>query len=111
MKFSVIRSASPYNIILGRSVLRELRAIPSTLYAMMKFPTPRGIATLVTRAATILECRKREEEQLLTVDKDELTDGTTLDKEKIAPPTEEVWVHPAHRDQPVTIRTRFSKEC
>ncbi|PWA61706.1 hypothetical protein CTI12_AA373500 [Artemisia annua] len=78
MKFSVIRSASPYNIILGRSGLRELRAIPSTLHAMMKFPTPRGIATLVTRAATILECRKREEEQLLTVDKDELTDGTTL---------------------------------
>ncbi|PWA56622.1 hypothetical protein CTI12_AA416370 [Artemisia annua] len=83
MKFSVIRSASPYNIILGRSGLRELRAIPSTLHAMMKFPTPRGIATLVTRAAIILECRKREEEQLLTEDEDELTDKTTpLGKEK-----------------------------
>ncbi|PWA56719.1 hypothetical protein CTI12_AA417470 [Artemisia annua] len=106
MKFSVIRSASPYNIILGRSGLRELRAIPSTLHAMMKFPTPRGIATLVTRAAIVLECRKREEEQLLPEDEDELTDRTTpLDKEKGVPPTEEVWIHPAHRDQPVTIGT------
>ncbi|PWA38158.1 AAA+ ATPase domain-containing protein [Artemisia annua] len=49
MKFTVIRAPSPYNVILGRSGLKALRAIPSTIHAMMKFPTPRGIATLVTR--------------------------------------------------------------
>ncbi|GJU38165.1 reverse transcriptase domain-containing protein [Tanacetum coccineum] len=31
---------SPYNIILGRPGLRKLRAIPSTIHGMMKFPTP-----------------------------------------------------------------------
>ena len=49
MKFIVLPSSSPYNIILGRSGLKKLRAIPSTIHAMMKFPTPRGIATLVTQ--------------------------------------------------------------
>ncbi|GKE64372.1 reverse transcriptase domain-containing protein, partial [Tanacetum coccineum] len=48
MKFTVIRAPSPYNVILGRTGLRALRAIPSTIHSMMKFPTPRGIATLVT---------------------------------------------------------------
>ncbi|PWA60558.1 hypothetical protein CTI12_AA371000 [Artemisia annua] len=109
MKFSVIRSASPYNIILGRSGLRELRAIPSTLHAMMKFPTPGGIATLVTRAATILECRKREEEQLVPEEENGLTNEPTFrDNKNELAPTEEVLVHPAYPDQPVTIGTGFS---
>ncbi|PWA58841.1 hypothetical protein CTI12_AA288700 [Artemisia annua] len=46
MKFTVIRAPSPYNVILGRSGLKALQAIPSTIHAMMKFPTPRGIATI-----------------------------------------------------------------
>nr|GEV88570.1 hypothetical protein [Tanacetum cinerariifolium] len=47
MRFTVVQASSPYNIILGRTGMRELRAISSTTYAMMKFPTPRGISTLV----------------------------------------------------------------
>ncbi|PWA46184.1 hypothetical protein CTI12_AA512420 [Artemisia annua] len=65
MKFAVIRSPSPYNVILGRSGIKRLRAIPSTIHSMMKFPTPRGIATLVTRSIIISECRKLEEKFLL----------------------------------------------
>ena len=61
MKFAIIRSSSPYNIILGRTGLRELRAILSTIHAMIKFPTPKGIATLVTRLVAMMECRIREE--------------------------------------------------
>ncbi|GKC85582.1 hypothetical protein Tco_1141299 [Tanacetum coccineum] len=49
MKFTVIRAPTPYNVILGRTGLRALRAIPSTMHSMMKFPTLRGITTLVTR--------------------------------------------------------------
>ncbi|GJS90626.1 hypothetical protein Tco_0773262 [Tanacetum coccineum] len=40
--------------------MRELRAISSTTHAMMKFPTPRGVATLVPRRAAIFECRQLE---------------------------------------------------
>nr|GEW93001.1 zf-CCHC domain-containing protein/UBN2 domain-containing protein [Tanacetum cinerariifolium] len=46
MKFMVVQASSPYNIILGRTGIRELRAISSTTHAMIKFLTPRGIATL-----------------------------------------------------------------
>ncbi|GJX70640.1 reverse transcriptase domain-containing protein [Tanacetum coccineum] len=56
MKFTVVQASSPYNIILGRTGMRELRAISSITHAMMKFPTPRGIATLVPWTAAIFEC-------------------------------------------------------
>nr|GEV09761.1 reverse transcriptase domain-containing protein [Tanacetum cinerariifolium] len=42
----------------GRPGLKTLRAIPSTIHAMMKFPTPKGVATLVTRTVIIVECRR-----------------------------------------------------
>ncbi|GJU97837.1 reverse transcriptase domain-containing protein [Tanacetum coccineum] len=48
IKFLVIRAPSPYNIILGRPGLKALHAIPSTVHSMIRFPTPKGIATLVT---------------------------------------------------------------
>ncbi|GJU75073.1 reverse transcriptase domain-containing protein [Tanacetum coccineum] len=51
MKFTVVRAASPYNIIIGRTRMRDLRAVSSTIHAMVKFPTPRGIATLIARTA------------------------------------------------------------
>ncbi|GJT96695.1 hypothetical protein Tco_1092213 [Tanacetum coccineum] len=53
MKFTVISNPSPYNIILGHPGLKQLRAIPSTIHEMMKFPTPWGIATLVYQTAMI----------------------------------------------------------
>ncbi|GJS16903.1 hypothetical protein Tco_0411375 [Tanacetum coccineum] len=36
MKFTIILAPSPYNIILGCSGLKQLRAIPSTIHGMMK---------------------------------------------------------------------------
>ncbi|GKG11461.1 reverse transcriptase domain-containing protein, partial [Tanacetum coccineum] len=53
MKFIMVRDPLPYNIILGRPGLKTLRAIPSTIHSMMKFPTPKGVATLVTRTVII----------------------------------------------------------
>ncbi|GKD07345.1 hypothetical protein Tco_1187030 [Tanacetum coccineum] len=49
MRFIIVQSPSPYNIKLGRSRIKKLRAIPSTIHSMMILPTPRGITTLVTR--------------------------------------------------------------
>ncbi|GJY38169.1 reverse transcriptase domain-containing protein [Tanacetum coccineum] len=65
MKFTVIKAPSPYNKILGRTGLRTLRAIPSTIHSMMKFPTPKGIATLVTRSVIISEYRQLEKKQVV----------------------------------------------
>ncbi|GKB01383.1 hypothetical protein Tco_0829427 [Tanacetum coccineum] len=45
LKFTVVRASSPYNIILGHTGIRELRAVSSTVHAMVKFLTSRGITT------------------------------------------------------------------
>nr|GFA97784.1 reverse transcriptase domain-containing protein [Tanacetum cinerariifolium] len=44
----------------GRSGLKTLRAIPSTIHSMMKFLTQKGVATLVTRTIIIAECIRLE---------------------------------------------------
>lgn len=109
MKFVVVRSPSPYNIILGRSGIKKLRAIPSTIHSMMKFPTPRGIATLVTRSVIISECRKLEEKFLSKKETEvKASSETTITNETTE--TEEILVHPAYPDQLVTIGRNFSKE-
>ncbi|GKB35285.1 reverse transcriptase domain-containing protein [Tanacetum coccineum] len=59
MKFTLVKASSSYNIILGRTRMKELRAISSIMHAMMKFPTPRGIATLVPQTA-IPRFRKKQ---------------------------------------------------
>ncbi|GJV13885.1 hypothetical protein Tco_1355426 [Tanacetum coccineum] len=55
MKFTVIKAPSSYNIILGRLCLKVLRAIPSTIHSMMKFPIPKGITTLLHESVILSE--------------------------------------------------------
>nr|GEW85210.1 reverse transcriptase domain-containing protein [Tanacetum cinerariifolium] len=59
----VVEASPPYNFILGRTRMRELRAVSSTTHAMMNVPTPRRIATLVPRRDAIFECRQIEVRQ------------------------------------------------
>ncbi|GKB37575.1 reverse transcriptase domain-containing protein [Tanacetum coccineum] len=48
-----------------RTGLKTLRAVSSTIHSMVKFPTPRGIATLVTRTMIICKCSRLEKEQMV----------------------------------------------
>ena len=41
--FLVIDQPSAFNAVLGRSSLRELKAITSIYHLLMKFPTPSGV--------------------------------------------------------------------
>ncbi|GJY32392.1 reverse transcriptase domain-containing protein [Tanacetum coccineum] len=66
MKFAVVKSPSPYNALLDRTGMRSLRAIASTIYSMMKFPTSNGIATISITRETLRECRQIEEAQDLS---------------------------------------------
>ncbi|GJV64438.1 reverse transcriptase domain-containing protein [Tanacetum coccineum] len=59
MKFTIIPAPSPYNIIMGRPRLKQLRAIPSTIHGMMKFPTPLGVSTVLSQAPVVFECRSK----------------------------------------------------
>ncbi|GKA15945.1 reverse transcriptase domain-containing protein [Tanacetum coccineum] len=103
MKFIVIRAPSPYNIILGRPGLKILHAIPLTIHSMIKFPTPKGIATLIARTITIAECRFREEKQMIREVTPQEEEGVDI--------TEQIIVNPCFPDQMVTIGGRLSKGC
>ncbi|GJV87158.1 hypothetical protein Tco_1531096 [Tanacetum coccineum] len=66
MEFAVVKSPSPYNALLGRTRMRSLGAVASTIHSMIKFPTSNGIATIATTRETLRECRKIEEAQALS---------------------------------------------
>ncbi|GJW18415.1 putative nucleotidyltransferase, ribonuclease H [Tanacetum coccineum] len=107
MRFTVIPAPSPYNIILGRPALKQLRAIPSTIHGMMKFPTRWGVATVLSQIPTILECQREEKKQA--------REKKEIPTEEIEPredpsPTELVLVNPAYPEQVVKIGRSLSSE-
>ncbi|GJS12723.1 hypothetical protein Tco_0407195 [Tanacetum coccineum] len=63
MEFAVVKSHSPYNVILGRTGLRSLGALASTIHSMIKLPTENRITSTKTKRETLQECRRIEEEQ------------------------------------------------
>ena len=60
MEFAVVDSPSPYNVILGRTGMRSLGAVASTIHSMIKFPTSSGVATIMTSRETLKECMQIE---------------------------------------------------
>ncbi|GKC32379.1 reverse transcriptase domain-containing protein, partial [Tanacetum coccineum] len=50
------RSPSPYNDIIGRPGIREIQAVPSTAYGMLKFPVDGGVVTIHSTILTPNEC-------------------------------------------------------
>ncbi|XP_059316356.1 uncharacterized protein LOC132067215 [Lycium ferocissimum] len=45
-KFYVIEGEMRYNALFGRLWVHNMRAVPSTLHQMLKFPTPEGVKTV-----------------------------------------------------------------
>nr|GEU59958.1 protein NYNRIN-like [Tanacetum cinerariifolium] len=103
MKFTIIRAPSPYNIILGRMRHKTLRAIPSTIHSMIKFPTPKGIATLITQSVILSECEWLEKKRVV----EEPVEENPLDWKYVT--TEKVMVNPAFSEQLVVIGGGLSK--
>ncbi|GJX50283.1 hypothetical protein Tco_0277128, partial [Tanacetum coccineum] len=69
---------------------------------MMKFPTPKGVATLVTRTIIIVEYRRLEKKQMIE---------ESFEREGEVTATEEVLVNLSFPDQRVTIGGRLSETC
>ncbi|XP_070045535.1 uncharacterized protein [Nicotiana tomentosiformis] len=46
MKFHVIEGVMRYNALFGRPWIHNMRAVPSTLHQVLKFPTSEGIKTI-----------------------------------------------------------------
>ncbi|GJY56359.1 reverse transcriptase domain-containing protein [Tanacetum coccineum] len=96
-------------VCFGKPVLKALHAIPSTIHAMIRFPTPKGIATPVTRSTIVAECRLREEKQILTEKHPEVHE--TGQPDDGADRTEQILVNPHFPDQIITIGGRLSPDC
>ncbi|GJX74880.1 reverse transcriptase domain-containing protein [Tanacetum coccineum] len=56
MNFMVIRSPSQHNGIIGRTGIRKIRAVPSTVHGMLKFPVKGGTMTLQSSRVIPMEC-------------------------------------------------------
>nr|GEW01801.1 reverse transcriptase domain-containing protein [Tanacetum cinerariifolium] len=57
MNFMIVRSLSPYNVIIRRPGIREIQAVPSTIHKMLKFPVEGGIVTI--RSTTLIPLEER----------------------------------------------------
>nr|GEY73761.1 reverse transcriptase domain-containing protein [Tanacetum cinerariifolium] len=110
MKFMVIRAPSPYNVILGRTSLKTLRAVSSSIHSMVKFPTPRGIAKLVTRNVIISKCRRLEKKQMAEKEAHRTTPLAEAEPKEVRL-MEEILVNPAYPEQLVTVREYLPEGC
>ncbi|GJT60498.1 hypothetical protein Tco_1004031 [Tanacetum coccineum] len=63
MEFAIIKCRSPYNITIGRTEMRSLGAVGSTIYSMIKSPTTQGIVTMETSKESLWECRQLDRMQ------------------------------------------------
>ncbi|GKA60028.1 reverse transcriptase domain-containing protein [Tanacetum coccineum] len=95
---------------LRRWCLRALRAVSSTIYSMIKFPTPRGITTSVTRTVVIVECRRLEKKQMVEKEIDQLTLQEEEGPKRVGL-TEQALVNLAYLDQLVMIGGNLSEGC
>ncbi|GKF00106.1 reverse transcriptase domain-containing protein, partial [Tanacetum coccineum] len=110
INFTVVRAPSPYNVIFGRTGLRALRVVSSMIHSMIKFPTPRGIATLVKRTVIIAECQRLEKKKMIGNGASQKTLQEEEGPERVDL-IEQTLINPAYPDQLVTIEGNLSEEC
>nr|GEW65245.1 reverse transcriptase domain-containing protein [Tanacetum cinerariifolium] len=60
LEFAVVKCRSPYNVIMGRTGMRSLGAVGSTIHSMIKFLTAKGVATMKPSKEAVWECRQIE---------------------------------------------------
>ncbi|GJR68433.1 hypothetical protein Tco_0014498 [Tanacetum coccineum] len=97
-------------VVFSDGGLRSLRAFSSTIHSMVKFPTPRGITTLVTWTMIISECRRLEKNQMVEreVNQNSLSEEEGPERVDL---TEQTPVNPSYPDQLVTIGGNLSEGC
>ena len=54
--FAILDSPSAYNVILGRPWIHKMRAVPSTFYQVVRFPTKWGIKEIRGEQSISCEC-------------------------------------------------------
>ncbi|GJR16072.1 hypothetical protein Tco_0798724 [Tanacetum coccineum] len=98
MEFAIIKCRSSYNIIIGRTRMRSIRAVGSTIYFMNKFPTNQGVITMETSREALQECKHLKRVQGLW------KEGRENAKEAFT-------ISHNHPDQYVTMGTTLTTNC
>nr|GEW00146.1 reverse transcriptase domain-containing protein [Tanacetum cinerariifolium] len=91
MNFMIVKSLSPYNGIIGRSGIRAIQAVPSTVHGMLKFPVEEGIVTIRSTVLIPTECTSVTASSVVS------------SKERTRPANLKVALHPNIPDQEVAI--------
>ncbi|GKF46044.1 hypothetical protein Tco_0135846, partial [Tanacetum coccineum] len=63
MEFAIVKCHSPYNVLIGRTGIRSLGAVVSTIHSMIMFPTDQGVVTMETSKEALWECKQLEKTQ------------------------------------------------
>nr|GEX31210.1 reverse transcriptase domain-containing protein [Tanacetum cinerariifolium] len=63
MEFVIVKCQSPYNVLIGRTKMRSLGAVGSTIHSMIKFSTDQGVVSMETSKEALWECRQLEKTQ------------------------------------------------
>nr|GEV54232.1 reverse transcriptase domain-containing protein [Tanacetum cinerariifolium] len=96
MNFMIVKSLSPYNGIIGRSGLKAIQAVPSTVHGMLIFPVEGGIVTICSTILIPTECASV------------ITSFVIPKEERTRPANFKVALHPDFLDQEVAIRGTLS---
>ncbi|GKB83076.1 reverse transcriptase domain-containing protein [Tanacetum coccineum] len=99
MNFMIVRSLSPYNGIIGRPGIREIRAVPSTAHGMLKFSVDGGIVTIRSTILIPAECAT------VTTSSKEILKEAEVRHENL-----KVVLHPNFPDQEVAIGGTLSEK-
>ncbi|GJU51613.1 hypothetical protein Tco_1221168 [Tanacetum coccineum] len=92
MNFMIVRSPSPYNGIIGWPGIREIQAVPSTAYGMIKFLVNDGIVTIHSTILTPTKCAAIS-----------ATPKDTENKAETRHENFKVAIHPDFSDQEIAI--------
>ncbi|GJU59426.1 reverse transcriptase domain-containing protein [Tanacetum coccineum] len=95
----IVRSLSPYNGIIERPRIREIRAVPSTAHGMLKFPIDGGIVTIRSTILIPVEC------VTVTTSSKEILKEAEVRHENL-----KVVLHPNFLDQEVAIGGTLSEK-
>ncbi|GKV53008.1 hypothetical protein SLEP1_g59558, partial [Rubroshorea leprosula] len=130
VRFLVVKMASSFNVVIGRPTLTEIRAVVSQSHLCIKFPTPKGIATLrgnqdVARHCYITSVTQPQKSKAQTLETDpkqilddrqvmcvEIEDNRPEDETRAAPveDVEEVQIDDRDPSQKTQIGTKLNPE-
>ncbi|GKB17398.1 reverse transcriptase domain-containing protein, partial [Tanacetum coccineum] len=99
MNFMIVKSLSPYNGIIGKPGIREIRAVPSTAHGMLKFSVDGGIVTIRSTILIPAECAT------VTTSPKEILKEAEFHHENF-----KVVLHPSFPDKEVAIGGTLSEE-